>query len=82
MTIDFAVIVSLPPSDSATAMVFGPVILPVPLTQATLFFLNRNSTPLVFSPTTLSLRACMVLRSRLTPSTLMPCTASACWVST
>jgi len=53
---------------------------PVPLIQVTLFFLKRNSTPLVRSPTTLSLRAIIAARSSSTPDSLMPWPAKA-WVA-
>ncbi len=52
-----------------------------PFSQATLFFLNRNSTPRTLALTTSALRACMRARSSLIPSTTMPCSAQACWVA-
>ena len=50
----------------------GAVITPVPLSHVTLFFLNRNSTPLVFAPTTSDLRACMRAMSSFTSPTITP----------
>jgi hypothetical protein len=52
------------------------VIFPSPFSQVTLFFLNRNSTPLTLAPTTSALRACIRPRSRLTWPTSTPCSAS------
>ena len=51
----------------------GPVTVPAPLSQSTLFFLNRNSTPLTLAPTTSPLRACIRPRSSLTLSIMTPC---------
>src|SRR5258708_20054445 len=54
---------------------------PIPLIQVILFFLNRNSTPLVRSPTTLSLRAIIAGRSSATPLSLTPWTPKECVAS-
>ncbi len=50
---------------------------PLPFSQVTLFFLNRNSTPLTLAVTTSPLRACIRARSSFTPSTTMPWSAKA-----
>ena len=70
-----------PPSIGVIASVPGAVKRAAPFTQSILFFLKRNSTPRVFSPTTLSFRAIIWLRSSETPATLTPCCASACSAS-
>ena len=59
----------------STSTVPAELIRPAPFSQATLFFLNRNSTPLVLAATTSFLRACMRARSSVTSPTLMPCAA-------
>ena len=48
------------------------------MSQATPFFLNRNSTPLVLAATTSFLRACMRARSSLISPTMMPWSAKPC----
>ena len=48
---------------------------PAPFSQVTLFFLNRNSTPLTLAVTTSPLRACIRARSSFTASIRMPCSA-------
>ena len=47
MTMFLASSVVIAPSSAVTSTLPGPAILPAPLIQSTLFFLNRNSTPLV-----------------------------------
>ena len=64
------------PSCPATSTTFPPRSVPVPLAQVTLFFLKRNSTPLVFCATTLSLRRIIVARSSVTPLIWIPCSAA------
>ncbi len=55
--------VSVCGSPPVTSTVPGPARRPLPLIQAMLFFLNRNSTPRVSTVTILSLRACTWLMS-------------------
>ena len=51
MTMFLADRVETAPSGPVTSTLPGPAILPRPLIQSTLFFLNRNSIPLVSWPT-------------------------------
>ena len=68
------------PVSSATRP--GAAMRALPLSQSTLFLRNRNSTPRVRVPTTLSLRAIIAARSSPTSPTLTPCSARACRAST
>ena len=68
-------------SAPSTATRPGPTMRPVPFSQATWFFLNRNSTPLTLALTTSALRACMRARPSFIPSTTIPWSAKACETS-
>jgi len=71
----FAVTTSVSPSpltSICTPVSVLPVNLPWPFSQVILFFLNRNSIPLVIFSTIASLRPSIFAMSIFTPSTLMP----------
>ncbi len=53
----------------------APPSFAAPFTHSTLFFLNRNSTPLTLASTVLSLCAIIAGRSSVTPDTLTPIAA-------
>ena len=60
------------PSIPVTSTAPAPASLPVPMTESTLFFLNRKPTPPVNCLTTWSLRASRASRSTVTSPVLMP----------
>ena len=69
-------------SSPPTATLFGAAMRPSPLSQATLFLRNRNSTPFTLADTTSPLRASMRPRSSPTfPFTITPWSASLCRAS-
>ncbi len=68
---------NVPPTSTLPAA----TMRPAPLSQAILFLLNRNSTPLTLAVTTSLLRSCMRSRSSFTPSTTMPWSFHECMVS-
>ncbi len=59
MTMFLAFSVVFDPSAASTSTLPGPAIVPLPLIQSTLFFLNRNSMPLVRAVTLSFLAACI-----------------------
>ena len=67
----FRVLIVCSPPSPVTTTWPGPAMRPAPLIHSALFFLNRNSMPLVSWPTLLSFCACMVGRSS-SGVTLMP----------
>src|SRR5262245_40147605 len=80
MMISFASTVCLSPS--TTSIVPGPASRAVPLIHVILFFLNRNSTPLVRPPTILSLRACTcVMLIAGDPGGIVTPQSAACWIT-
>ncbi len=77
----FAVTTSVSPSpltSICTPASVLPVNLPWPFSQVILFFLNRNSIPLVIFSTIASLRPSIFATSIFTPSTVMPWSARWC----
>ena len=69
-------------SPSTTSTLPPPASRAVPLIQVILFFLNRNSTPLVRPVTILSLRACTwSCRSPASPSGMMTPHSFAFWTT-
>ena len=63
------------PSSPTTATEPAASMRPAPRNDATLFFLNRNSMPLVVAPTTSPLRFIICAKSSLGAATTMPCAA-------
>ena len=63
------------PSGPSTATLPAASIRPVPWSQVILFFLNRNSMPLVVAPTTSPLRFINWAKSSVGAPTTMPCWA-------
>ena len=64
------------PSVPATSTTFPFFKVPRPFAHVILFFLNRNSIPFVFCPTTASFRFIIVGRSSFTSPIVTPCSAA------
>ena len=77
MTFLAAYVVTVP-SAAVTSTRLPGFNVPAPRAHVTLFFLNRNSTPFVFAPTTSFLRFIICARSTVTFSITTPCSAASC----
>ena len=69
------------PSAAVTSTTLPALSVPAPRAQVTLFFLNRNSTPFVFAPTTSFLRFIICARSTETLAMMTPCSAAECFAN-